>query len=192
MPAALRPPADPTVIFVHIPKAGGTTLNRILQRQFPPQSVYRLGVRGPAMERLAAMPPADRARLRLFTGHVGYGLHALLPQAATYVTMLRDPVARVVSGYRYVQRTPEHAHHQAVVAGRMSLTDFVQSGISKILVDNGQTRILSGEPEAGHAIPFGACTPELLARAQANLDKHFAWVGLLERFDESVLLLCED
>jgi hypothetical protein len=49
--------------------------------------------------------------------------------------------------------------------------------------DNGQVRRLCGDDFA-----FGACSPAHLARAKDNLSR-FAFTGLTERFDETVLLL---
>jgi hypothetical protein len=52
------------------------------------------------------------------------------------------------------------------------------------IVDNDQTRRISGvEPL------FGQCRLEHLEQAKLNLEKHFAMVGLTNRFDESLLLI---
>ena len=50
----------------------------------------------------------------------------------------------------------------------------------------GQTRILAG---ASLRLPFGACTKEHLQAAKHNLDAHFQFVGLTERFDLSLALM---
>jgi hypothetical protein len=101
---------------------------------------------------------------------------------------LRDPVERVISTYYFILENAKHRHH-AAVAGGMSLQAFVEQGVSKVGVDNGQTRLLSGAAEMGNGIGFGACSAELLERAKVNLKEHFAVAGCTERFDETLLLL---
>jgi hypothetical protein len=53
-------------------------------------------------------------------------------------------------------------------------------------LDNGQTRALADAP---WDLPFGQCSEDHLRLAQANLDRHFAFVGLTENFNLSLLLL---
>jgi hypothetical protein len=65
----------------------------------------------------------------------------------------------------------------------MTLEQYVESGIS-LETDNSQTRAIAGDTTT----PFGACDDELLERAKRNIDRHFAVVGLTERFDESLIL----
>ena len=176
-----------TVIFLHLGKTGGMTLKRVVQRQYPAGNSYAIegkDVRA-AIAAFAGLPECER-RLRLLSGHVHYGVHELLPQPAVYFTVLRDPVERVASLYHYIRSRPGHHLYDAIERQRMSVADFVRSGIS-VEADNGQTRLLAG-PD-GRSLPFGTCTTELLERARANLARHFAVVGLTERFDETLLLL---
>lgn len=177
---------DRTVIFLHIGKTAGTTLRQVLRRQFPSSEVMTVRARRrPREETLtdfAQLPEAERLRPRLIMGHTVFGLHEHVPRPSTYVTMLRQPVRLAHSQYRYVLRTPGHRHH--VAAQGMSLEAYVQSGLA-LEMDNSQTRAICGDV----GTPFGACTEAMLERAKRNLDEHFAWVGLTERFDESTILL---
>jgi hypothetical protein len=185
--------AEPTIIFLHIGKTGGTSLRRILRRQFhrreiiefraplpPPGRLRREG----SLEAFARMPEDQRAAARLVMGHTTYGIHDLIPRPSTYVTMLRDPVALVTSLHRYIRRTPSHLLHDEVVRGDLSLEAFVASGIS-VEVDNSQTRALAGDTTT----PFGACDDAMLERAKLHVKERVAVAGLTERFDESLLLM---
>jgi hypothetical protein len=89
----------------------------------------------------------------------------------------------VVSLYHHSLRTPDDPFHERVAAGGLSLEEFVSARLSKE-ADNGQTRRL-----AGVDAPPGSCSRRLLDRAKQNLHRHFAVVGLTERFDETVILL---
>lgn len=188
----------PPVIFLHIPKAAGTTLARIMGRQYPGRALYAVdGSRvSESIAEFKALPPEQRASVKAMIGHMPFGLHRHLPGSPVYITVLRDPVKRIVSHYRYARRTPEHYLHDTVCSENMSLEAYVASGIS-VELNNGQTRLLSGvrgaDPstvnDPADLIPFGQCSPELLERAKANLEEHFPVVGLTERFDETLILL---
>jgi len=175
-----------TIIFLHIGKTAGSTLRPVLKRQFPRgQAITIRARRRPREETLtdfAQLPVAERVRPRLIMGHTVFGLHELVPRPSTYITMVRHPVRLAVSQYRYVLRTPGHRHHHQVQG--MSLEDYVQSGIA-IEMDNSQTRAIAGDV----GTPFGECTAEMLDTARRNLAEHFSWVGVTERFDESMVLL---
>lgn len=134
------PQHNETLIFLHIPKTAGTTLQWIIERQYDPSEIYTL--RGqhdvPALEQL---PLEQKLRLRAIKGHMGFGIHRTLPQPSTYLTLLRDPVDRVISSYYYIRRTPKHPHYDAIASENLSLEEFIRRGISKIATDNGQTRL---------------------------------------------------
>jgi hypothetical protein len=91
----------------------------------------------------------------------------------------------VISHYYFVRRTPDHYLRNALKNGISNLREYLTSGKSDEL-NNGQVRLISG---VGDSVPFGECTPDLLRKAQHNLEEHFSFVGLSERFDESLLLL---
>ncbi len=174
------------MVFLHIPKAAGTTLRKIIERQYEPDDILTTG--DPWREwikEFARRPQAQKAEIKIFLGHLRFGFHTHLPQPSTYFTMLRDPVDRIVSYYYFVLESPAHYLYDIVTSQNMTLKDLLCSEISTEF-DNGQTRSISG---IGHKIGFGQCSPETLESAQANLRDHFAVVGLTEHFDESLLLL---
>lgn len=120
-----------------------------------------------------------------------FGLHAWLPQPTTYVTLLRHPIARVVSGYQFLCQRPEHPLHATVRA--LSLGEFLRSGLTR-QISNGQTRMLSGACRPGEPglASWRPMTEADLDQAQENLERHFCVVGLQERFEESVLLMARE
>jgi len=177
--------SEPTVVFLHIGKTGGTTLRRVLRRQYPESEMMVVRARArPREETLAdfaKLPEAERARPRLILGHTVFGLHELVPRPSTYITLLRRPVSLVLSQYGFVRRTPGHRHHQA--AQGMGLEEYLVSGLAQEM-NNSQTRALAGAVE----VPYGENPPELLELAKRNVEEHFRVVGLTERFDESLVL----
>ena len=177
--------SEPTVVFLHIGKTGGTTLRRVLRRQYPESEMMVVRARArPREETLAdfaELPEVERARPRLILGHTVFGLHELVPRPSTYITLLRRPVSLVLSQYGFVRRTPGHRHHQA--AQGMGLEEYLASGLAQEM-NNSQTRALAGAVD----VPYGENPPELLELAKRNVEEHFRVVGLTERFDESLVL----
>jgi hypothetical protein len=195
-PGANPAPEHRALLFVHIPKTAGTTLQMILARQFAGDRIYTItGNPGESVRAFMAWPEEERARIQLVKGHMPFGLHQHIGIPATYITMLRDPVDRVVSQYFYVLRSPDLPTHGEVVSKRMTLDDYVRHQAS-IRSGNTQTRMLSGTEKVNARLWRGgvgenesAEDVDILALAKKNLREHFTLAGLSERFDESVLLL---
>jgi hypothetical protein len=169
-----------TLIFLHIPKTAGTTLRKILERQYRHSGILEvydkrvldhLELEG--TEILRQVPLRETG---LLAGHIVFGWHRFLPGRAVYLTMLRDPVDRVVSLYYYVREDPRMPLHFAVRDGSVGLEDYLKRGLDPE-ASNGQTYWLSG----------GLSGEEALRWAKRNLD-FFPVVGIQERFDESLVL----
>lgn len=193
----MRAPQYPTltpdhfIIFLHIQKTAGMTMQRALRRRFGPGLATRVLWRLMGDARLSgSLEEAMRARKRsdrFFPGHVCFGAHRLLPKPSLYMTFVRSPVSRVISLYRYSRSTPHAYYHRQ--AREHDLEGFVfRSGLMEL--DNGQTRMIAGTDEDLflNRRPIGGVDDALLSLAKRNLDKHFFFVGLRERFDESFLL----
>ncbi|MGZ8630030.1 MAG: hypothetical protein ACXWZF_03565 [Actinomycetota bacterium] len=195
---AARDRGAPTVIFLHIGKTAGTTMRRVLRRQFPASKTLLIRNRaikerdpdahGLRREQTLAffgeMPESKRAGARLILAHTVFGLHEYVPRPSTYITMLRDPVRLTMSQYHYVVRNPNHPLHAQATAEGETLASYVTGG-SALEADNSQVRAISGDLDT----PFGGCSPEMLDRAKRNIEERFSFVGLTERFDESLVLL---
>jgi hypothetical protein len=181
----------PTIIFLHLGKTAGWTLNRVLNRNLspairignPPNTPHGFLSEEP-IRTFASWPLERRERYRLVSAHMVFGLHRHVPRPAAYLSLLRKPVARAISGYHRVLETPSHRLHDTVAGGGMSMEDYLTSGIS-LEVDNSQTRAIAGDVDT----PFGACSPAMLETAMRNIEERFPVVGLTERFDELLLLL---
>jgi hypothetical protein len=134
-----------TLIFLNIPKAGGTTLRRIIEKQFPRATCFRIyqDTKGP-LEKFKSLSPLQKRRLRCVSGHMPFGIHRELPQPCCYITMLLHPVSRVIAQYYYMITHPRNYLYNIVTSRNMTLTEFTTSGIASEL-DNGQVRFISGK-----------------------------------------------
>src|SRR6059058_5429994 len=131
------------LIFLHIPKTAGTTLNRIIEWQYSPFEIFTMDpyrIRA-TPERLKRLPERRRRRLRMVRGHMLYGIHEFLPQGATYFTMLRDPVARALSTYYFILRRPLNPLHRKVKGGGLTIEDCIQQFPER---HNLQCRFIAG------------------------------------------------
>ena len=173
--------ADPCLVFLHIPKTAGLTLNAVLRMQYRRSVTIHAATLGGSPEDIERIPAEQRTRARLVFGHLHYGVHEWIPQPTAYITLLRDPVHRVMSLYGYVMREPRHPLHERVAGTRMGLETFVESGLDRTQVENGQTRQLA-------PVPGGDPGPDDLARAVDHVRECVA-LGLTERFDESLWLM---
>ncbi|MEO5718966.1 MAG: sulfotransferase family 2 domain-containing protein [Chthoniobacterales bacterium] len=172
------------LVFLHIPKTAGTTLNRIIEWQYNPLSIFTMDpyrIRA-TPERLKQLSEARRRRLRMVRGHFYYGIHEYLPQGATYITMLREPVARFLSAYYFLQRRPLHPMHRKVKTERIGVEDFIRLTPQR---QNLQTSLIAGIKSPGK------CEESTLEIAKENLVKSFSIVGLSERFEESLMLIAK-
>lgn len=182
-----------TVIFIHIPKAAGITFYQVLNRQYKPQHMLYIKAgmdRQGSIDAFRQLPKDRRAHLRCILGHMPFGLHQWLPQPATYITILRNPVKRVVSYYHYVRNTRKHPFHSEVVESNMSLEDFVRK-VVYINENNLQTRWISGCVDFDSSLmpPYEDLPANALELAKENIENFFSVCGLTERFDESLLLM---
>jgi hypothetical protein len=169
---------DRIVIFLHLPKAAGSTLKRIIAHLYPQEAIYPVGGKErTALRAEIAEVTRPPSVVRILTGHAPFGLHETAAQPCTYITVLRDPVERLISQYFYVKKLPSHHMHAAVAGGELTLPQFAER------LANSQTRSLAGMASADS-------DAVMLERAKQNLAEHFAAVGLTERFDESIVLFC--
>jgi hypothetical protein len=95
-----------TLVFLHIPKTGGITLDALIDPMWLP------GARCPEYLTypLARLPRSKIAQYRSFIGHFSFdGLRRLLPPGFQCITMLREPVKRHLSFLRMLKRIGTYA-----------------------------------------------------------------------------------
>ena len=185
---------DDTLYFLHIPKTAGTSFRTFLEDHFD------LDVICPhlLLEELLARPPSELARYRLISGHHGWFLHRLVHTPLTIATILRDPVARTISHFYHQRNTRDTWVHDIVRDWTFEQYVFHPLGISEIA--NFQMRYLTldrvQEDYWDHsalrdreieALEAKYTDPRSLDTALSRLEE-FAFVGLVERFDDAVRL----
>jgi hypothetical protein len=175
-------PNEQCLVFLHVPKTGGQTVRSALIWNFPESERIHLDTLDKRLdEAMNNIPLERRSHARLVWGHIPYGVHLYMPQRCEYFTILREPIARVVSVYKYILRARDHVLHDRVATEGIPLEEYLESGMDEGQTENSQTRQLSGRQ-------FGVLDRAALVEAKHNLEASLV-VGLTERFEETFVLL---
>jgi Galactose-3-O-sulfotransferase len=166
-------------VFMHLSKTGGSTVYPSLQWNYPPSRTLHIDIPRNRFDKMEGVPIDTRSNLLLVHGHFAYGIHKYIPRRCHYVTLLREPVARVISAYKFILKRTDHELHHRVVEERIDLEEFIERFWTEEK-RNRQVRDLCNE--------YGDLTRDTLEDAKRNLDT-FLVVGLTEHFEETFALL---
>ncbi|MDF0517596.1 sulfotransferase family 2 domain-containing protein [Bradyrhizobium yuanmingense] len=122
----------PPLIFLHVPKAAGSTLNSLLMKSYK----FRADSRGDSffarytpqeLVDWASVPRSvdDRTRPVFFTGHINLDnvIFRSMPARYVAITLLRDPIERVISHYRFNSTQPS-VFQDAIRDEGLSIVDY--------------------------------------------------------------------
>ncbi|MBR0781093.1 hypothetical protein [Bradyrhizobium iriomotense] len=176
------------VFNIHIPKAAGNTVNALFrQLGFVPVPLdmntndFFATIREDRwFEGYAAPPPRDAY---LMTGHMRLDqpMFRRLWMPHMIVSVLRDPVERMLSNYNFTLRRPANPWHDEVVNKGMSFVEYS----SRMLDAIGPQYSFFDETGKGVFARTGNATVE---DCLANLLTKVSFYGLSERFDEFAAL----
>jgi hypothetical protein len=97
MRAKLQIQAPPVYLF-HIPKTAGSSLGAVFKPAYAASDIFR----GHNVEKFVQYSLADLRNFRYYYCHYGIGLFDLVGRTDLLtITMLRDPIERVVSHYYF-------------------------------------------------------------------------------------------
>ena len=182
-----------TIIFTHIPKAGGMTMRQVVARQVIGQPAFRFYHENTFnIERFLALPESERAALRYVGGHVHFGIHRYIDNPCVYVTLFRDPREQLISYYYFFQQMPNDPDMNTLIKDK-SFEEFLQMRRMQAM----QLNMIVGlddapDPETGKiGARQNARLPldEKLAIAEKHLRQHYGAIGLTGHFDESMVIM---
>lgn len=151
--------------FIHMPRTGGRSIRKAIEASYPPEALVRSAKTFPTD--FSALAGRITPATKIVYGHMNFGLgeHA----AVEYATLLRDPMSRMLSWYRYWRAWEQREQKQPI-----SFKDFMAIDQSA----NMQAQMLAGL--------FGRGPPpddELLDMAAGNLER-IGRLGVYRHIDE--------
>lgn len=177
---------DPLLVFVHVPKTGGTSLQGVFQHNERPM----FNIRSPEQAKaFLALPQAERARHMGLFGHMPFGMDRYVDRPVTYITFLRHPVERVLSAYAHNLRHPEEPGAAEIAKLGLAWTARPANFMCRFLAEYDPLE----QPDENGSYWLDRSPPdyvpvEYLEQAKANLDK-CAFIGLQEHYEEDVRAL---
>jgi hypothetical protein len=174
---ARQAPAHPvTLVFPGLGGVGGASLNLLMRRKMLAEG-WDLPLYFEADDPLRWSRIAGRRRPRWIDGHRCYAAGDRLAQPSVRMTLLRDPVRRLLSVFNYA--TLVHPYDFPF----RRLEDFVLSGAARTHgLAFGLLRA------AGATVPENIPDRDLYEHAHRELDRHYALVGITELFEETIFL----
>ncbi len=198
-----------TFIFHHIGRSGGGDIDEICVQLYGHETTFNVTERR-GYERLdhyLSLPDAEKLKTKVITGHSSFGVHDLVPGPYAYFTLLRDPVDEFISGYYwFITGIPKDAHqkHIGMPLEEFGIEQYVEyaenNGYDTYTLTNWLATHWHGE-RAGKKVHSGisinrngflvqeTCTEEMFDLAIKNIETHYAFVGITEKYAESVFLL---
>ena len=137
----------PRLVFLHVPRTGGTTLHHHLAAHFAPNEICP-----ERFSRLDQYRPDQLEKWRFFSGHFNADEIRRIPGPLFIVTILRNPIERLLSNYYYWKRhRPEVIENHSLEGPRLikggSLADFLGSNHGVVLdsTNNMMARRFAGQ-----------------------------------------------
>lgn len=133
-------------VFVHVPKTGGASTRDLFRAALGEAAVWEHGKNFDAHAHPCRIPDS----VRLIGGHFLIPQMQALPPDFLYFSVVRDPVDRIVSYYRFILSRPDHPLRPALPHGEIN-ADLATSETFRSHIANQQAQYLSRNAKAASA-----------------------------------------
>ncbi len=192
-------PDKETYFFLHIPKTAGTSFVSFLDNLFHRQEIC------PAYYtfELAKIAPVQLNNYRLFQGHINYyALCQSIGKKPKTLTFVRNPFEHAISFFYHLKRITDRQYLDVFIdpVKQMSLEDYMYNAghahdsdyrnlqIRKLTTKLRYKNFQRGEDQSFSVIPDSSNLSDLEYAQKLLTD--FMFVGISERFEDSLFLLC--
>lgn len=171
----------PNIIFLHLSKTAGSSLRTSLALNYNPKNRLEVYVppgtvkpqphsKNSILHYVKNNYSADRlSKVEFFSAHCFYGIHKVFNQDFKYITMMRNPVDRIISHYYFSIKTNPN-----VANAYSTLEEYVESNTNQ---HNWMTKMISGTWDGD------------LSLAKKNITENIAFCGITEMYKESLELM---
>ena len=171
------------LVFMHVPKTGGTTLEYLLAKNYTVNGTLHINAPALANNPYALFKKGDLPHVVMGHHKLSHVLYRFIDRRLVHITMLRDPVKRVLSYFDYLQTSKGHGLHDK--AKQRDLEAFVESD-DMVELANAQTMRIAGY--LAHSPGKHADADRALAQAKEHLARRFTLFGLTERYPAFLLM----
>ena len=120
------------ILFDHLPKCAGMTINEYLLAHYPQRVVFGTNVYQPAksVQKFKSLPENVRHGYHLIIGHCTHQLLDYVRPDSIKLTVFRDPIERIISHYFFVKENKGHYLHDQIIKSNLQLEDYAVSNLS--------------------------------------------------------------
>lgn len=176
----------PNILFLHLSKTAGKALLSSIRPNYSKESVLRVyglpctkntffpsKVSNDVIEQSLKLQYTQEQlnNIKFFAGHVSYGIHTMFEQKFDYITIMRDPIHRMISHYYFSIEMEPRLKQQW-----KSLEDYI---INRTTLHNWMTKKISNIHKDGGDLDL----------AKKNISENFALCGITEMYQETLDLL---
>ncbi|SEQ18305.1 sulfotransferase family 2 domain-containing protein [Neolewinella agarilytica] len=124
-----------SILFDHLPKCAGTTINSYLKKFYPYRLTYHIksNKKEDYVQNFLNLDSSKQKSYKFIYGHRANQLIPFTDENKIVVTVMREPVDRIVSHYYYVKRNSKHQFHQEIMGKDVSLEEYCSTNLGKEL-----------------------------------------------------------
>jgi Sulfotransferase family len=171
-------------IFLHVQKSAGTSVCAALNSLYRRCEIALIypGVPWISLADFPKIPLHQRQGFKFLAGHIYFGIHEYLEKPSRYVTVLRNPIDRLISNFWHHKNPDDNLIIDGI---KIPIEQVVNEGLTEEF-DNYATRVICGAE-----VPIGSITSEEVRTAIHNIDTMFDCLAILEKFPADFDRLCK-